>query len=99
MNAQIGLVLSADYLPINKLIELSPMLDQLGYSQVSVPEIWGHDAITLLVALAQHTKTIKLATGIISMFSRTPALTAMSAASLDEFSHAYYVNTKINHDQ
>ncbi|MHA2253031.1 MAG: LLM class flavin-dependent oxidoreductase [Candidatus Kariarchaeaceae archaeon] len=91
MNAQVGLVLSADYIPINQLIEFSPMLDQLGYSQVSVPEIWGHDAITLITALAQHTKSIKLASGIISMFSRTPALTAMTAASLDELSRGRFI--------
>jgi len=67
------------------------MLDDLGYYQVSVPEIWGHDAISLLSVLAHTTKKIRLATGIITVFSRTPALVAMTAASIDELSDGRFV--------
>lgn len=91
MKGEIGVVLSADYIPISNIIELSPMLDNLGYAQVSVPEIWGHDAITLLSALAQTTKKIRLATGIISMYSRTPALVAMTSVSINELSNGRFV--------
>lgn len=87
----IGLVLSADYLPVHQLLELAPQLDMLGYSQVSVPEIWSHDAISLLAALALKTKRIKLATGILNMFSRSPGLVAMTAASLDELSNGRFI--------
>jgi F420-dependent oxidoreductase-like protein len=88
---QIGTVLSGDYFPIQNIISMASLLDDLGYSQVSVPEIWGHDAITLLTALSQKTSKIRLATGIISMFSRSPALTAMTAASLDEISGGRFI--------
>ncbi len=83
---ELGMVLSADYLSVDQIISLSPLIDQMGYTQVSVPEIWGHDAISLLSALALKTKNVKLATGIINLFSRSAALIAMTAASLDELS-------------
>lgn len=84
---KVGLVLSSDYLNPHKLIELSPLIDQLGYHQISVPEIWGYDAISLLSILATTTKKVRLATGIINIYSRTPAMMAMTAASLDKISN------------
>lgn len=88
---KVGVFLSGDYLPAHKIIEFSPLLDDLGYHQISIPEIWGHDSITLLSVLAHTTKKIKLATGIISLFSRTPALVGMTAASLDELSRGRFI--------
>ncbi|MHA2503221.1 MAG: LLM class flavin-dependent oxidoreductase, partial [Candidatus Kariarchaeaceae archaeon] len=85
--SEVGIVLSADYFPINQLIELAPMVDQLGYHQISIPEIWGHDAFTLASVLAYRTKKPRIATGIVNMFSRTPATMAMTAASLDSISN------------
>ncbi len=88
---EIGLVLSADYLPSKQIIKMAPLLDQLGYAQVSVPEIWGHDALSLLSILAQNTRKVRLATGIVNIFSRTPAVMAMTAASIDEVSRGRFV--------
>jgi F420-dependent oxidoreductase-like protein len=48
--------------------------------------MWGRDAFSILGLLASHTKRIKLATGIISVYSRTPAIIAQSVATLDEIS-------------
>ena len=67
------------------------MIDSLGYSQVSVPEIWGHDAFSLLSVLANTTRKARLATGIVNMFSRTPATMAMTAASIDEISRGRFI--------
>jgi len=83
---EVGMVLSADYFPIDNMVKLAPMIDELGYSQVSVPEIWGHDAFSLASVLAYRTKKPRIATGIVNMFSRTPATMAMTAASIDELS-------------
>src|SRR5699024_2752146 len=43
-------------------------------------------ATTLLAEMAVHTKRIQLATGIMNVFSRSPALIAMQAATLQEIS-------------
>lgn len=50
-------------------------------------EILGRDAFTVLSSIALSTEKIQLATGLISLFIRTPTLTAMSALSLDEISN------------
>lgn len=87
----VGLVVGSDYISSKELIQLSPMIDSLGYSQVSVPEIWGHDAISLLSIFAHTTRKTRLATGIVNMYSRTPALMAMTAASIDEVSRGRFI--------
>ena len=88
---KVGVVISPDYHQINQLVEFSPIFDELGYHQISVPEIWGRDAISFLGALASKTKKVKISTGIISMFSRTPALIGMTAATLDELSNGRFI--------
>lgn len=60
--------------------------DRLGYHSVWVAEAWSHDAFMLLTSLVPHTERIGLATGIVNVYSRTPALIAQSAATLDALS-------------
>jgi F420-dependent oxidoreductase-like protein len=60
--------------------------ERLGASAVWVPEVWGQDALTPLAYLAARTSTIKLATGIVQLGARTPAMLAMSAMSLQALS-------------
>jgi len=60
--------------------------DELGYDSFWIPEAWGYEAFSLLTEIAVHTKRIKLATGIVNVFSRSPGLLAMHAATLDEIS-------------
>ncbi|MBI3652964.1 MAG: LLM class flavin-dependent oxidoreductase [Acidobacteria bacterium] len=60
--------------------------DACGYDSFWMPEAWERDAFTTLTELAAQTRQIHLATGIVNVFSRTPALLAMSAATLDEIS-------------
>ncbi|MCE7734935.1 MAG: LLM class flavin-dependent oxidoreductase, partial [Candidatus Heimdallarchaeota archaeon] len=86
----LGIVLSSDYLPAHDLIKMAPLVDQLGYSQISVPEIWGHDAFSLISVLSQVTNKVELATGIVNIFSRTAATMAMTVASIDEMSRGRF---------
>jgi F420-dependent oxidoreductase-like protein len=69
-----------------ELIECVRTADASGYDSFWLPEAWEHDAFTVLTELATVTRRIHLCTGIINVFSRSPALIAMSAASLDEIS-------------
>jgi probable F420-dependent oxidoreductase len=52
-----------------------------------MPEAWGRDAFLALAAIARSTEHVKLGTGIVNVFSRSPATLAMSAATLDELSN------------
>ena len=69
-----------------ELIECVRAADACGYDSFWMPEAWERDAFTILTELAAHTERIHLGTGIINVFSRSPALLAMSAATLDEIS-------------
>jgi F420-dependent oxidoreductase-like protein len=65
--------------------------DRLGYDTVWIAEAYGWDAFTVLAEIACHTQRIKLGTGIVNVFSRSPALIAQSAASLDNVSGGRFV--------
>ena len=65
------------------LIAVAQEAEALGYDTCWTGESWGRDAFTVLTLLACHTKTLRLGTGIIPVFSRTPGLIAQSIASLD----------------
>ncbi len=60
--------------------------EKLGYSSVWVAEAWGSDAVTVLSWIAARTETINVAAGILQMPARTPAMTAMTAVTLNELS-------------
>jgi F420-dependent oxidoreductase-like protein len=60
--------------------------DRLGFHSVWSAEAYGSDAVTPLAWLAAQTKQIHLATGIMQMPARTPAMTAMTATTLDQLS-------------
>ncbi|MDH3200513.1 MAG: LLM class flavin-dependent oxidoreductase [Myxococcales bacterium] len=62
------------------------LADELGYDSFWIPEAWGHEIFSLLTEMAVHTKQIKLGTGIVNVFSRSPGLIAMNAATVDEIS-------------
>ena len=57
--------------------------EKLGYDSVWVAEAWGSDAVSLLAWVGASTTRIGLGTAILQIPSRTPALTAMTAATLD----------------
>src|SRR5262245_12853117 len=69
-----------------ELIECVRTADACGYDSFWLPEAWERDAFTILTELALRTERIAIGTGIINVFSRSPALIAMSAATLDEIS-------------
>src|SRR5947209_2683834 len=60
--------------------------ERLGYDSVWAAEAYGSDAATVLAWLAAGTSTIKLGSAIFQMPARSPAMTAMTAATLDELS-------------
>ncbi len=75
-NLDMGLVLEAE---------------RLGYDAVFAAEAWGSDAVTVLSWVAARTERIKVAAGILQMPARTPAMTAMTAVTLNELSGGRFV--------
>jgi F420-dependent oxidoreductase-like protein len=70
----------------DQVIEVVRAADRLGYDSVWVAEAWSYDAFMVLTSLIPETQNIKLATGIVNVYSRTPSLIAQSAATLDALS-------------
>jgi len=64
-------------------VPLVQRAEALGFDSVWTAEAYGSDSITPLVWVAAHTSTIKLGTGIMQMPARSPANTAMTAATID----------------
>lgn len=79
-----GMGLGADTL------ELVQEAERLGYAQAWVAEAYGSDAPTVLAWLAAQTSTIGLGAGIMQIPARTPAMTAMTAATLDTLSEGRF---------
>jgi len=58
-------------------------LERAGLDIVFVPEAYSYDAVSALGYLAASTDRVELASGILQLYTRTPTLTAMTAAGLD----------------
>src|SRR3954451_5465526 len=66
-----------------ELIELAQEAERLGYDSAWAAEAWGTDAVSVLAWLGASTTTLGLGAGILQIPARTPAMTAMTAATLD----------------
>ncbi|MBX3025911.1 LLM class F420-dependent oxidoreductase [bacterium] len=60
--------------------------DRLGFHSVWTAEAYGSDAVTPATWIAAQTEKINVATGIMQMPARSPAMTAMTASTLDQLS-------------
>jgi F420-dependent oxidoreductase-like protein len=60
--------------------------ERLGYDSAWAAEAYGSDAATVLAWLAGQTTRIRLGSGIFQMPARSPAMTAMTAATIDQLS-------------
>jgi F420-dependent oxidoreductase-like protein len=60
--------------------------EKLGYDSVWAAEAYGSDTATVLAWLAGQTSTIRLGAGIFQMPARSAAMTAMTAATIDQLS-------------
>jgi len=65
------------------LVPLVQRAEQLGFDSVWAAESWGTDAVTVLAWMAACTSRIKVGSAIMQIPGRSPANTAMTAATLD----------------
>ncbi len=75
--------------PVKETLRVGKLADDAGLDSLWITESTlapGRDAVSILGSLSVATSKIKLATGIINIFTRTPTLIASTAATLDELS-------------
>jgi F420-dependent oxidoreductase-like protein len=82
LGLNLGFLTSSNPNPVPLALEA----EKLGYDSVWVAEAWGSDAVSLLAWVGASTSRILLGTAILQIPSRTPALMAMTAATLDRLS-------------
>ena len=87
---RVGLRLESGTLTPQEMLRLAKMAEEQNFDTVWVPEGLT-DSVAQLAAMAAVTKKIKLGTGILTIYSRTPTLIAMSAGSLDAISSKRFV--------
>jgi F420-dependent oxidoreductase-like protein len=66
-----------------ELVELALEAERLGFDSAWAAEAWGTDAVTVLAWTAARTERLKIGSAIMQIPARTPAMTAMTAATLD----------------
>jgi alkanesulfonate monooxygenase SsuD/methylene tetrahydromethanopterin reductase-like flavin-dependent oxidoreductase (luciferase family) len=67
-------------------IERVRLAESLGYESVYVTHIAGRESLTVLTAYALATETIRVGSGVVPIYTRTPATMAQTAATIDELS-------------
>jgi probable F420-dependent oxidoreductase len=71
---------------LDAALDRARLADELGYDSVYTTHIAGRDSLSVLTAYASVTERVRLGTGVVPIFSRTPASMAQIAATIDEFS-------------
>ncbi len=67
-------------------LDLIRHAEKLGFDSAWTAEAWGNDAVTTATWVAAKTETIKVGTAIMQIPARTPAMTAMTATTLNQLS-------------
>lgn len=85
---QTGLVVPDDLydLPLDVSIDIAQEAERAGFDVLWKGEASGSNAFMLLSSVATVTEEVALGTGIANVYSRSPALLGMSAATLDHLS-------------
>ena len=65
-------------------------LDEIGISCIWTAEAYGYDAVTPLAYFSALTNDMKIGSGIMQIPARTPAMTAMTAITLDQMSNGRF---------
>jgi alkanesulfonate monooxygenase SsuD/methylene tetrahydromethanopterin reductase-like flavin-dependent oxidoreductase (luciferase family) len=71
---------------LERAITRARLADELGFDSAYTTHIAGRDSMTVLAAYAVTTNRIRVGTGVLPIFSRTPVSTAQTAATIDELS-------------
>ena len=73
------------------IVRTAVLADELGYEIFALPEGWGLDPAPGLTEIALRTARIRLASAVLSVWGRTPATLAMTAATLGQVCGGRYV--------
>jgi 5,10-methylenetetrahydromethanopterin reductase len=78
-------------LSVEEIIDCARVLNTHSADSIWIPETWGMDCCSILSQVSSIANKPKLGSSIINIYSRSPALIAMSAASLDTISNGRFI--------
>ena len=89
---RLAITLPSPYHDARQSVELARRAeDEWGYDAIWMAETSGPDSFTLAGAMAQATQRVEIGTAIVPVYNRTPAVLAMSAATLDQLSGGRFI--------
>jgi alkanesulfonate monooxygenase SsuD/methylene tetrahydromethanopterin reductase-like flavin-dependent oxidoreductase (luciferase family) len=71
---------------LHEAVERVKLAESLGYESVYVTHVAGRESLTVLSVYAHATTRIRVGTGVVPIYTRTPATMAQTAATIDELS-------------
>jgi len=74
-------------LSLNQVLKCSEILTETNVDTIWIPETWGMENFSMLSAVSNKTITQKIGSSIINIYSRSPAVIAMGAATVDTLSN------------
>jgi F420-dependent oxidoreductase-like protein len=88
---RLGLVTGYSGPRMQSTMDLILEAERLGFDSVWSGEAYGSDVVTFLAYVGARTSKIKLGAGIMQMHARTPAMTAMTAMTLDGLTNGRFI--------
>ena len=74
-------------LSVNQVLKCSEIISKTNVDTIWIPETWGMENFSMLTAVSNKTTTQKIGSSIINIYSRSPALIAMGATTVDTLSN------------
>ena len=74
-------------LSVEQIMNCSRILSTHNPDSIWIPETWGMDCCSIMSIVSQIAKKPKIGSSILNIYSRSPALAAMSAATIDVLSN------------
>jgi alkanesulfonate monooxygenase SsuD/methylene tetrahydromethanopterin reductase-like flavin-dependent oxidoreductase (luciferase family) len=78
-------------LTVDQVLECSKLLSSPKVDTIWIPETWGMENFSMLSMVSQKTHNSKIGSSIINIYSRSPSLIAMGAATIDTISGGRFV--------
>lgn len=86
--------LSVCFMPLENrhdvILHVALKAEELGYEGITMPETWSYDMTVLMTEIAMKTTRLRVGTGVISIWGRSPAAIAMAAATLNLVSNGRF---------
>jgi alkanesulfonate monooxygenase SsuD/methylene tetrahydromethanopterin reductase-like flavin-dependent oxidoreductase (luciferase family) len=71
---------------LDQAVDRVKLAESLGYDSAFVTHIAGRESLTVVTAYALGTERIRVGTGVVPIYTRTPVTMAQTAATIDELS-------------